>query len=67
MRLWRHHRFRYIENKLAEDGGGDGYEPNHLDPKPDSRSRTYFGGTYSFGFADPSPKKNISSCFTIAS
>jgi hypothetical protein len=26
-----------------------------------------FGGTYSFGFADPSPKKNASICFTITS
>src|SRR5579864_6234394 len=25
------------------------------------------GGTYSFGFADPSPKKNCSNCFTITS
>lgn len=25
------------------------------------------GGTYSFGLADPSPKKNISSCFTMTS
>ena len=26
-----------------------------------------FGATYSFGFADPSPKKNCSNCFTITS
>ena len=34
-----------------------------------SRSRFFysFGGTYSFGLADPSPKKNISICFTITS
>jgi len=38
-----------------------------LNPKPGARSLVYFGGTYSFGFADPSPKKNISSCFTITS
>jgi hypothetical protein len=25
------------------------------------------GGTYSLGNADPSPKKNISNCFTITS
>src|ERR1700728_641217 len=30
--------------------------------------RSYsFGATYSFGLADPSPKKNMSSCFTITS
>ncbi len=33
---------------------------------PDAR-RYSFGATYSFGFADPSPKKNISNCFTMTS
>jgi hypothetical protein len=27
-------------------------------PKPEARSRYSFGATYSFGLADPSPKKN---------
>ena len=38
--------------------------------KPNARSRKPVhpaGGTYSFGFSDPSPKKNISICFTITS
>jgi phosphatidylserine/phosphatidylglycerophosphate/cardiolipin synthase-like enzyme len=34
MRLWRHHRFRYIENTLAAEGKDDAYEPNYLDPTP---------------------------------
>jgi hypothetical protein len=35
---------------------------------PEAESRLYFaGGTYSFGLADPSPKKNISICFTMTS
>lgn len=34
MRLWQHYRFRYIENKKAEEGATDGYQPNYLDPTP---------------------------------
>jgi phosphatidylserine/phosphatidylglycerophosphate/cardiolipin synthase-like enzyme len=32
MRLWQHYRFRYVENKIAEQGGNDKYQPNYLDP-----------------------------------
>jgi hypothetical protein len=47
-------------------------EPESRKPKARSLKselrRTYsFGATYSFGFADPSPKKNCSICFTMTS
>lgn len=45
MRLWRHHRFRYIENKLAEEGTGDDYKPNYLDPTPAWASPYFAAGT----------------------
>jgi phosphatidylserine/phosphatidylglycerophosphate/cardiolipin synthase-like enzyme len=48
MRLWRHHRFRYIENKLAEEGGDDGYEPNYLDPSPEWAVPYYEKGTVKY-------------------
>jgi phosphatidylserine/phosphatidylglycerophosphate/cardiolipin synthase-like enzyme len=57
MRLWRHHRFRYIENKLAEEGQDDGYEPNYLDPTPKWAELYYKHGTVKFkkrkAFAGP--------------
>lgn len=35
--------------------------------KSELRRSYSFGATYSFGFADPSPKKNCSICFTMTS
>ena len=57
MRLWRHHRFRYIENKRAEEGQDDEYEPNYLDPTPKWANLYYKRGTVKFkkrkAFAGP--------------
>jgi len=59
MRLWRHHRFRYIENKLAEEGTDDGYEPNYLDPTPKWTEPYYKPGSVKFkkrkAFCGPDP------------
>jgi phosphatidylserine/phosphatidylglycerophosphate/cardiolipin synthase-like enzyme len=59
MRLWRHHRFRYIENKLATDGADDGYEPNYLDPTPKWTESYYKPGSVKFkkrkAFRGPDP------------
>jgi phosphatidylserine/phosphatidylglycerophosphate/cardiolipin synthase-like enzyme len=59
MRLWRHHRFRYIENKLAEEGNGDEYEPNYLDPTSEWASPYYKTGTVKYkkrkAFCGPDP------------
>jgi phosphatidylserine/phosphatidylglycerophosphate/cardiolipin synthase-like enzyme len=46
MRLWRHHRFRYVVNKLA--GADDGYEPNYLDSTPQWADEFYKKGTVKF-------------------
>jgi hypothetical protein len=48
MRLWRHHRFRYIENKLAEEGDDETYEPNYLDPSPAWAVPYYRKGTVKY-------------------
>jgi len=45
MRLWRHHRFRYIENKLAADGKDNSFEPNYLDPTPEWTKPYFQAGT----------------------
>ena len=31
-RIWQHYRFRFIENKMADQGATDNYQPNYLDP-----------------------------------
>jgi phosphatidylserine/phosphatidylglycerophosphate/cardiolipin synthase-like enzyme len=48
MRLWRHHRFRYIENKLAAAGDASKYEPNYLDPTPQWAELYFKPGTVKF-------------------
>ncbi|MCC7073577.1 MAG: hypothetical protein IT383_19870 [Deltaproteobacteria bacterium] len=45
MRLWNHHRFRYIETKKAEENDSDGYEAWYLDPTDKWTKVFYKAGT----------------------
>src|ERR1039458_9206327 len=57
MRLWQHYRFRYIENRNADEGGDKDYQPNYLDPTPAWSNPYYKPGSVKYrkrkAFAGP--------------